>query len=288
MPLREALCEPDNLVRAWRRYRHHRGAWSATVPMSTVRRDPLGHVLRLADDLRRGRYRPASPLLLPLRKADGGTRTIAIYPLRDRIAQRAALQLLQGRVDADMSPCSFGFRPGLGVAHALAAARAALARGCWWAVDADIERCFDNLPRQQLLQQAERRLQDDEAPRLVAEVMGWASPQARAQAGVPQGACLAPWLCNLLLWQLDDEAAARGWSWVRYADDLMILMATRRSAEGAHAQLQTLLERLQLRLHPEKTRIACATSPLRFLGSSLQVTLALPAPAAPVAGASCC
>jgi hypothetical protein len=43
---------------------------------------------------------------------------------------------------------------------------------------------------------------------------------------------------------------------VRYADDVVVLCATREQAEQAREQVAAVLDGLGLRLHPEKTRIA--------------------------------
>ena len=266
----DEMLAPGNLTAAWRRYRGHRGLWSPGAPMNAVRREPVEALLRLADDLRCGRYRPLPPTVLGIAKADGSLRKIAVYALRDRVAQRALTLAGQARTDAAMSPLSFGFRPGRGVAQAQAAAQRLMAAGHWWAVDADIEQCFDRLPRARLLDCVARRTGDAAAAELVARLLGWPSGRA-AGCGVPQGACIAPWLCNLLLWDLDDAAAAEGLPMLRYADDLLLPLASQRQAQKAMGWLQQRLVGLELRLHPLKSRICCLLEPVTFLGRVLQV-----------------
>lgn len=228
-------------------------------------------MLELAEDLRTGRYRPHPPLKVPIAKADGGHREIAVYRLRDRVAQRAVLEVLQRRTDAAMSPGSFGYRPGRGVAAALACTRSWLDRGLAWVADTDVERCFDSIPRRRLLEEVGRRVNDPVAAEFVAQCMGW-DEAALDAAGIPQGACLAPWLCNVYLWRLDERIGEACIPLVRYADDLVLLAATRPAAQRALALCEATLRALRLRLNPLKTRIFHAATPFRFLGEWLGVT----------------
>jgi group II intron reverse transcriptase/maturase len=229
-------------------------------------------MLQLAAELRTGRYRPHPPVQIQIAKADGGCRTIAVYMLRDRVAQRAALEVLDRRTDSAMSPASFGYRLGRGVAAALSRVRALINGGYPWVVDADVERCFDSIPRDVLLAEVRRRAGTAEGAELVARCLGWNDPEARQETGIPQGACLAPWLCNVYLWRFDDRMADEGLPLVRYADDFVTLAPTRVLAERALAVCEDTLRSLRLRLNPLKTRLVNAARPFRFLGEWIGMT----------------
>jgi RNA-directed DNA polymerase len=78
------------------------------------------------------------------------------------------------------------------------------------------------------------------------------------EAGTPQGSPLSPLLANVALRVLDEAWATDGRRLgvlVRYADDLVVLCATKEQAEAARELAATILATLGLRLHPEKTRI---------------------------------
>jgi RNA-directed DNA polymerase len=49
--------------------------------------------------------------------------------------------------------------------------------------------------------------------------------------GTPQGGPLSPLLANILLHQLDLELERRGHRFARYADDMIILVKSKRAAE---------------------------------------------------------
>ncbi len=266
--LRDAVCRCVNLGTAFERYRRYRGLWVPGVPMWQVAAAPVVPMLALAERLREDQYKPYAPSHFSIAKANGDRRELGVFMIRDRVAQRAVLQVLQGRTDADMSPYSFGYRPHRWVVGALGTAQGFLNAGLTWVVDADIEHCFDRIPRDSLLAEVERRL-DCEAADLVAQVMGWDQPEAREQVGIPQGAVLSPWLCNIYLWQLDDAMRERGAAMVRFADDFVILTVSERLAKHLREQCAGVLERMRLRLHPVKTAIIHATTPFRFLGQWL-------------------
>lgn len=267
--LRDALCHSANLSAAYARYRHYHGLWSPRVPMWRVSASPVEPMLDLAEELRCGCYRPQPSYSISNAKANGEQRELRVYMIRDRVAQRALLQVLQARTDASMSPYSFGYRPGRGVAGAVACVQGFIDRGLSWVVDADIEHCFDSVPRTPLLEEVGRRLGDAAAPELVAQWLDWQTPEQREQTGMPQGAVLSPWLCNIYLWRLDDAMCAQGTAMVRFADDFVLLTASRELAEDLRARCAEIVRQMRLRLHPLKTAIVHASTPFRFLGQWL-------------------
>ena len=267
------VAEPANLQRAWARYARARGLWLPGQPMTCVARAPVGPMLALAEDIRCGRYLPAPPHVVPVLLGNGKRRDLHVYALRDRVAQRALLQVVQARTEPHMPGSVHGYRPGRGVATALRAAQQLVDGGCAWVGDADILKCFDSIPRQGVLAQAARRLGDVDAAPVLARFMGWGPVQfAAGRTGLAQGSVLGPWLCNMYLWQLDDAVAAAGHRMVRYADDFLLLTPTQRACAAAMAETAALLQRLGLKLHPDKTCMRHAVEPLAFLGKALSVT----------------
>ncbi len=223
---------------------------------------------------------------MSIAKGNGERRELRVFAIRDRVAQRALLQVLQSRTDYQMLPCSYGYRPGRSVAGALARVRGFLDQGLSWVVDADLERCFDSIPRGPLLDEVTRRLHTPEAAELVSCCLGWDSGEERSKVGIPQGAVLSPWLCNVYLWQLDDAMHAEKVPIVRFADDFVLLSGARRRAEALQHRCGEVVEQMRLHLHPLKTVIVDAARPFRFLGQWLTTTpLLLRGPA--ITGGSC-
>lgn len=272
MRVLDALCQPSVLAAAYARLGKRPGLWAEDVPMRKIRQSPIEAMLQLQADLASGRYRAGRPSPLMIAKADGGTRELAVYPLRDRVAQRALLDVVQPLSESRFLPCSYGFRPGRGVHHAVRAARSLLNQGFDWLVDADIRQCFDQIPRRRLLDAVGGWLDDAQAPGLVCACLGWQEadlvPGAR---GIPQGACLSPWLCNVYLHAFDQASCAAEVPLVRYADDFLLFAEARTAASVWMRRGARWLADLGLQLHPLKSRVTRAFQSVRFLGHDLGV-----------------
>lgn len=282
--LLDAVCAPENISVAWSRFARCRGMWAPGMPMGRVAAAPVAPVLALAEEMRTGRYRPQPAHRVPLRKADGSLRELHVYMLRDRVAQRALLQVLQPRTEPWMSPMSFGFRPGRSVGQAVRAVQRGLDSGLCWVGDADVEKCFDRMAHRRALQAVEQAA-GGAAAGLLRQWMGWPRQLGAEDRGLAQGSVLAPWVCNLYLAPLDACALGAGLGWVRYADDFLLLAPTRRMADEGLALCRQALAALGLTLHPLKTAVRHAAAPFRFLGQWLAATPCLAAPIHPPTGA---
>lgn len=265
----DTLTAPENVQAAWRRLRRDRAPWSPGVDRETLDRELPRHLLTLTEALRDGSYRPDRLRQFPVRKGDGGRRTISAQYLRDKLAQRLLLQVVEPRVEPRLHPESFGYRPGRGVPHAMTRVRERIATGLPWLVDADIRSFFDSVPHRGLRRAFARFESDRELRRLVD---GWLAVDAHPASmlgrrrGVPQGTILSPLLCNLFLDELDRYWQRTGIPFVRYADDFLLFAPDQRRAERALAGTRRRLERMGLALHPDKTRVVRASPAVRFLG----------------------
>ena len=264
----DKVARSDVMRRAWGEVRANKGAPGVDgVTIDDIERSGVGEFLdELAERLRAGEYRPR-----PLRRAyipkpgrPGQTRPLGIPTVADRVVMAAARIVLEPIFEADFLPSSYGFRPGLSAHHALETVRrTATYRGKPWVLDADIRSCFDEIDHDALLEQIERRVCDR---RMLKLLRGWLRAGvfeggivSAIEAGTPQGSPLSPLLANIALHLLDEAwqgGGRRHGVLVRYADDLVILSATRWQAEQARELAAAVLDTLGLRLHPEKTRIA--------------------------------
>lgn len=86
------------------------------------------------------------------------------------------------------------------------------------------------------------------------------------EKGTPQGGTLSPLLSNIMLNDLDKEHQKRGLRYVRYADDCVIAVGSRASANRVMYSITDWIERkLGLRVNAEKTHISRPTN-LKYLG----------------------
>jgi RNA-directed DNA polymerase len=270
--LLQAAISPGVLNNAWRRFHNDPGLWSPGVPVADVHRHLIRHIGELADQMADGSYRPYPMRGFKTPKADGGERTLCASFVRDRVAQRAVLTVIEPLGEAIFHDASFGYRPHCTVDMALARVRESVRRDWIWLVDADIEACFDTIPWQRAQKALFELCRDPELTALVGLWLRSMPPELRvhgAARGLPQGMVASPFLCNLYLHTLDQTLEREKIPFVRFADDFILLARTEREARSAAQVAGRCLEGLGLRLHPGKTQIIRTSSHHRFLGKRL-------------------
>lgn len=261
--LRDKIFRRDVLWRAWVAVRRNNGAPGIDeTTLADVEEYGVARLLdELADELRAGRYRP-----LPGRRVwipKPGTaerRPLSIPAVRDRIVQAAVKIVLEPIFEAQFLPCSFGFRPKRSVHDALQVLVDESWRGRRWVVETDIANCFSAIPHEKLMQAVEERVCDQAVLKLVRAMLRAGVMEQglirRDVTGTPQGGGASPLLCNVYLHQID-----RAWDvrqhgvLVRFADDAVVMCASREQAEAALRRLRLLLAELGLQPKEAKTRI---------------------------------
>jgi RNA-directed DNA polymerase len=205
-------------------------------------------------------------------KPDGGVRKLGVPTVLDRMIQQAVMQVLQGSWDNTFSESSYGFRPGRSAHQAVARAQQHIAAGYRWVVDLDLEKFFDRVNHDRLMEQIAKRVHDKRLLRLIRSWLkagvlenGLVGP---TDEGTPQGGPLSPLLSNLVLDQLDRELERRGHRFARYADDCNIYVRSRRAGQRLMGGLTRLLEgKLKLKVNREKSAVARPWE-RKFLGFS--------------------
>lgn len=261
MCLMEQVLDRKNLLAAYERVVRNSGA--PGVDGMTVRELEAycrEHWPRVREELLSGRYIPEPVRCVEIPKPAGGTRSLGIPTVLDRLIQQALLQVLQPLFDPTFSDSSFGFRPGRGTHDAVRAARAHIAAGYRWVVDMDLEKFFDRVNHDVLMARMARRVKDKRVLGLVRRYLqaglmtgGVVSPRTE---GTPQGGPLSPLLSNILLDDLDRELEKRGHRFVRYADDCNVYVKSRAAGERVLTSLERFLaRRLRLKVNRAKSAV---------------------------------
>ena len=244
----DSVLSTENMERAWAAVRANAGAGGVDGKGIVETEAHLKcHWPVIREKLLRGDYRPAAVRAVDIAKPGGGTRRLGIPTVQDRLIQQALHQVLSAAFDGDMSEHSWGFRPERSAHDAVTAARGYVAEGKEWVADIDLASFFDQVNHDRLMHLLGQRISDKRIMKLIGRYLRAPMDEGdgrhiRRSRGTPQGGPLSPLLANLYLDVLDRELEQRGLSFVRYADDIAVFVASERAAER-------VLERLTRWLH---------------------------------------
>ncbi len=263
--LMDKVYKRKNLAAAWDHVRKNGGS-SGVDKQSIVlfERDAQMHMETLANDLEANSYAAKAVRRVYIPKPGSHQkRPLGIPTVTDRIVQTALRNVLEPIFERKFAAQSYGFRPQRSCKDALRRVQELLNAGSYWVVDADIEKYFDTIDHDILMEEVTEDVADGRVLALIRQYLeqpildGMQSWEA--EQGTPQGAVISPLLANIYLHTVDKAMEAKGYQMVRYADDVVILTTSQAEAEAALTYLTSLLAGRKLHLHPMKTRIIDAT-----------------------------
>ncbi|MFA5320457.1 MAG: group II intron reverse transcriptase/maturase [Candidatus Omnitrophota bacterium] len=259
--LMEDVLSRENMARALKRVKENNGA-SGVDEMSVV--DLESYLKqewpRIRKELLEGRYKPQSVLRVNIPKPDGGQRSLGIPTVIDRLIQQALHQVISPIFEKSFSESSYGYRPGRNAQQAVEQARKYVASGRRWVVDIDLEKFFDSVNHDILMDRVESKVKDKRITKLIrrylqAGIMKNGLTIASTE-GTPQGGPLSPMLSNILLDDLDKELERRGSAFCRYADDCNIYVHSQRAGERVRESVtRYLMETLNLKVNEKKSAV---------------------------------
>jgi group II intron reverse transcriptase/maturase len=259
----EEIASDANLRKAFRRVAANRGAPGPDRQTTAEVREHLDECLRtLHTSLLDGTYRAGDIRRVWIPKASGGQRGLGVPDVVDRIVQQAVHQVLGPHYDKTFHDGSHGFRPGRSCHTAIKQAKKYLQAGNDWVVDIDLAKFFDEVNHDRLMSRLEQRIADRRVLSLIrqmlrARVVMPDGVVVASERGTPQGGPFSPLLSNIVLDELDQELAARGHRFVRYADDCNVYVKSERAGQRVMASLVAFLEkRLRLKVNADKSRVA--------------------------------
>jgi RNA-directed DNA polymerase len=275
--LLEYILAPSNLNAAYLQVKRNKGAGGVDkMEVESLKDYLVEHKEELLTSILRGKYRPNPVRRVAIPKDNGQKRQLGIPTVVDRVIQQAIAQVLLPLYEPQFSDHSYGFRPKRNAHQALKKCRDYITAGYGYAVDLDLEKFFDKVNHSKLIEVLSRTIKDGRVVSLIhrylnAGVQVGANFEA-SEMGVPQGGPLSPLLSNIMLNELDRELERRGHKFVRYADDMVILCRSKRSAERVMSSIILFIEdKLFLKVNRDKSQTA-PISKVKFLGYTFYKT----------------
>lgn len=187
-------------------------------------------------------------------------RGLGIPVMADRACQALVKLALEPEWEAQFEPNSYGFRPGRAVHDAIEAIFNTICLKPKYVLDADIEKCFDRINHDALLNKLET------LPVVEQLVRGWlkagivdAGQWLFPEAGTPQGGVISPLLANIALHGFERALVAvsrrHHISVIRYADDFVVMCIDLEAVLAVKQRAEEWLAEMGLRLKEAKTHI---------------------------------
>jgi len=273
MRLLEKILEDENIHQAFKRVYANKGASGVdSVSVFELEEYLKQNWTSIKREIQVRAYKPQPVRRVEIPKPNGGVRKLGIPTVIDRVIEQAITQVLSPIWEPLFSDQSYGFRPGRCCQNAIVKVTEYLNSGFEWIVDIDLAKFFDSVPQDKLMSYIHEVIDDSDTESLIRKYLKAGvmigEKYEETRMGTPQGGNLSPLLSNIILDKLDKELEFRGLHFTRYADDCIIAVKSRASANRVMNSITIWIEKkLGLKVNVTKTHITAPTK-LKYLGFS--------------------
>lgn len=259
--LLEKILARDNMLIAMKRVIANKGSHGIDgMRVDELRPFVIEHWQNVKQKLLEGRYKPSPVRRVEIPKSDGGIRMLGIPTVLDRLIQQAIAQELSKIYDPTFSDNSYGFRPNKSAKQAILKAREYISDGYKWVVDMDLEKFFDSVNHDILMERLSRKIKDKRVLKLIRGYLKSGvmlnGIKINSDEGTPQGGPLSPLLANILLDEVDKELESRCHKFCRFADDNNIYVKSKKAGIRVMKSMRKILEnRLKLKVNKDKSAV---------------------------------
>lgn len=196
-PLLETILEDANIEKAIARVVSNKGSGGVDeMQVAEVRTHFHQNWTYLKKLLMEGRYSPKAVKRVEILKENGSPRKLRIPTVTDRVIQQAIVQILTPIYEEQFSDNSYGFRPKKNAQQAVRKVVEKANQGYCYAVDLDIEKYFDTVSHQRLIQIVSNTIKDGRVISLIHKYLNAGvivkHKYEETTQGVPQGGPLSP------------------------------------------------------------------------------------------------
>lgn len=267
----ERILSNENIEQAYKKVYANKGAGGVDgVTTKELAEYMQGNWSSIKEQIRTRTYKPQPVLRVEIPKPNGGVRKLGIPTVMDRVIEQAITQVITPMFEPSFHENSYGFRPNRRCEQAIVRLLELFNDGFVWVVDIDLEKFFDNVPQDKLMSYVGRVIRDGDTESLIrkylkAGVMNQGKYEP-TDVGTPQGGNLSPLLSNIMLNELDYELDHRHLNFVRYADDVVIVLKSKAAATRVMYSVTSWIEKkLGLKVNATKTKVT-PPSKLKYLG----------------------
>lgn len=271
MKLIEEVLSKENLNKAYLQVFRNKGSAGVDgVSVNELKEHLRINGDKIIEDILKRKYKPLPVKRVEIPKDNGKKRLLGIPTVVDRVIQQALAQVLSPIYEKEFSDNSYGFRPKRSCEMAIIKSLEFINNGHDWIVDIDLERFFDTVNHDRLIQIIYRTIDDGDIMSLISKYLkAGVMVQGKLEEtkiGTPQGGNLSPLLSNIMLNELDKELESRGLRFVRYADDCNIYVGSEKAANRVMKSITKFIEKkLGLIVNVRKSKVGRPRN-IKFLG----------------------